>query len=110
TDAKVFISRNLSGEVGEDLIEKQNAEQGMMPVLADEGFTYGYVDEDRHMVRAFRRGESPVETCEDGVVVAELLMAAYLSAETGETVKLPEPSLAEFVPQVARGTWQPRAA
>jgi predicted dehydrogenase len=110
TDAKVFISRNLSSEAGEDLIEKQNAEQGLMPVLADEGFTYGYVDEDRHMVRAFLRGEPPVETCEDGLVVAELLMAAYLSAETGETVRLPEPSLADFVPQVARGAWQPRPA
>lgn len=108
TDAKVFVSRNLRSEAGEDLIEKQNAEQGLMPVLADEGFTYGYVDEDRHMVRAFRRGETPSETCADGVVVSELLMAAYLSAETGETVRLPEPALEKFVPQVAQGTWRPR--
>lgn len=108
TDARVFVSRNLRSEAGEDLIEKQNAEQGLMPVLADEGFTYGYVDEDRHMVRAFRRGEPPAETCHDGLVVSELLMAAYLSGETGETVRLPEPSLEAFVPQVARGSWQPR--
>lgn len=111
TDAKVFVSRNLQqSEAGEDLLEKQNAEQGLMPVLADEGFTYGYVDEDRHMVRAFRRGEQPSETCHDGVVVAELLMAAYLSAETGETVRLPEQSLETFVPQVAQGTWRPATA
>lgn len=109
TDAKVFVSRNLSGEPGEDLIEKQNAEQGLMPVLADEPATYGYVAEDRHMVRAFRRGEVPEETCADGVVVSELLMAAYLSGETGETVRLPEPALESFVPQVARGSWDPRA-
>jgi predicted dehydrogenase len=107
TEAKVFISRNLQAEAGEDLIEKQNAEQGLMPVLADEGFTYGYVDEDRHMVRAFLRGEPPAETCRDGLVVAELMMAAYLSGETGETVRLPEPSLESFVPQVARGEWRP---
>jgi predicted dehydrogenase len=107
TEARVFVSRNLRAEAGEDLIEKQNAEQGLMPVLADEGFTYGYVDEDRHMVRAFLRGEPPVETCRDGLVVSELLMAAYLSGETGETVRLPEPSLESFVPQVARGEWRP---
>jgi predicted dehydrogenase len=108
TDARVFMSRNLRPEAGEDLLEKQNAEQGLMPVLADEAFTYGYVDEDRHMVRAFRRGEPPAETCTDGVIVSELLMAAYLSAETGETVRLPDPALADFVPQVARGSWDPR--
>jgi hypothetical protein len=61
------------------------------------------------MVRAFRRGETPAETCTDGVVVSELLMAAYLSGETGETVRLPDPALEEFVPQVAQGRWQPRA-
>lgn len=110
TEAKVFLSRRLQGQEGEDLVEKQNAEQGLMPVLADEGLTYGYVHEDRHMARAFRRGERPAETCEDGVAVTELLMAAYLSAETGETVHLPEPALEEFVPQVALGTWKPRSA
>lgn len=108
TEATLFVSRNLPGQAGEDLVEKQNAEQGLMPVLADEAMTYGYVDEDRHMVRAFRRGHPPAETCADGVVVSELLMAAYLSAETGETVRLPEPELAGFVPQVARGQWHPR--
>ena len=105
TDAKVFLSRNLRGEQAEDLVEKQNAEQGLMPVLADEGFAYGYVDEDRHMVRAFLRGEAPAETCRDGLAVTELLMAAYLSAERGETVHLPEPFLESFVPQVGQGTW-----
>jgi predicted dehydrogenase len=108
TEAQVFLSRNLQGEAGEDLVEKQNAEQGLMPVLADEAFTYGYIDENRHMVRAFLRGEAPAETCRDGLVVAELLMASYLSAEQGETVQLPDATLDEFVPQVAQGTWSPR--
>ena len=43
-------------------------------------------------------------------MVAELLMAAYLSAEAGETVRLPEASLESFVPRVAQGQWQPRGA
>jgi predicted dehydrogenase len=110
TDAKVFLSRRLQGEEGEDLVEKQNAEQGLMPVMADEALTYGYIDEDRHMARSFLHGTRPDETCEDGVAVTELLMAAYLSAESGETVHLPEPALEDLVPQVAQGTWDPRAA
>jgi hypothetical protein len=40
-------------------VEKQNAEQGLMPVLEDEAATYGYVDENGHMVRAFLAGEPP---------------------------------------------------
>lgn len=108
TEAQVFLSRNLRGEAGEDLVEKQNAEQGLMPVLADEALSYGYVDADRHMVRAFLRGERPAETCHDGLVVTTLLMAAYLAAERGETVMLPDAALETFVPQVAQGTWAPR--
>lgn len=108
TEARVFLSRALQGEPGEDLIEKQNAEQGLMPVIGDEPYTYGYVDEDRHMVQAFRRGEQPAETCHDGLVVTTLLMAAYRSAQLGATVALPDPALDTFVPQVAQGTWRSR--
>lgn len=110
TEARVFLSRNLRGQEGEDMVEKQAAEQGLMPVLADEGHSYGYVDEDRHMVRSFLRGEQPAETCHDGLTVMTLLMAAYLSAEQGETVTLPDPSLDMFVPRVAQGTWVAGAA
>ncbi len=42
------------------------------------------------------------------MAVAELLMSAYLSAEQGRTVAFPPPGLAEFVPAVARGAWNPR--
>jgi predicted dehydrogenase len=108
TPAEVFFSRNLAGQSGEDLIEKQNAEQGVMPVLADEGFSYGYLHEDRHMVRAFLAGEQPEEDLHDGLLVTELLMAAYLSAELGETLKWPVAGLEDYVPEVARGVWNPR--
>jgi predicted dehydrogenase len=105
---KVFFSREVRGDTGEDLVEKQNAETGTMPVVADEEAEYGYVGENRYMVNAFRAGERPWENFEDGVRVTELLMAAYMSAERGETIALPEPELENFVPAVARGAWNPR--
>jgi predicted dehydrogenase len=109
TEARIFLSRRVIGESGEDLVEKQNAEQGLMPVLADEAFSYGYLHEDRHMVQAFRAGRQPEEDLHDGLLVTELLMAAYLSAEEGRTVTFPVANLEEFVPAVARGSWDPRA-
>jgi predicted dehydrogenase len=110
-EARLFIGRNLerAQQAGEDLLEKQNAETGLMPVLADEAFSYGYTHEDRHMVEAFAAGRRPQETLDDGLVVTELLMAAYRSAETGGTVLLPAEGLEEFVPKVASGTWDPAA-
>jgi predicted dehydrogenase len=105
TGLKVFLSRNVTGAEGEDLVEKQSAEQGLMPVLEDEAATYGYTLEDRHMVEAFRKGEEPLETFRDGVAVVEMLMALYRSAETGSTVHLPDDGLETYVPPVARGEY-----
>jgi hypothetical protein len=106
-EAKVFFSRRVQGEAGEDLVEKQNAEQGLMPFLAEEAFTYGYVAENQHMVQSFLDGRRPYTTLEEGLRVTEILMAAYLSAETGALVPLPEANLADFVPAVQRGAWRP---
>jgi predicted dehydrogenase len=107
TGLKVFLSRNISGEEGEDMIEKQNAESGLMPVLEDEAGSYGYTDENRHMVEAFRRGLMPAETFADGVGVMELLMALYRSAELGRVVTFPDPELETYVPEVARPRSEP---
>jgi predicted dehydrogenase len=102
TGLKVFLSREVRGSAGEDLVEKQNAEQGLMPVLDDEAGIYGYTLENRHFVESFRAGRSPIETFRDGVAVVEMLMALYRSAELGRTVHLPDPELETYVPPVAR--------
>jgi len=102
TGLKVFLSREVSGGQGEDLLEKQNAEQGLMPVVENEPDLYGYIGEDRHMVEAFRHRRAPIETFEEGVAVAEMLMALYRSAELGQVVTLPSPELETYVPPVAR--------
>src|SRR5436189_2974696 len=83
---KLFFSREVKGKTGEDLVEKQNAEVGQMPVVANEAAAYGYEAEDRHFVKAFLKNERPALTFEDGLDVVKLLMAGYHSAEQGRTV------------------------
>ena len=94
--ASIFFSRKVDRAPGGDLLEKQNAEQGLLPLLEDETATCGFVLEDRHMVSAFREGVQPEESFHDGVEVMTLLMALYRSAEEGRTVTLPDPTLEAF--------------
>jgi predicted dehydrogenase len=104
---QLFFSREVAGKSGEDLIEKQNAELGLMPVVAQEPVAYGYEAEDRHFARAFL-GLEPVRlTFDDGLEVVKLLMTAYMSAEQGRTLDFPPAGLESFVPAVARGAWRP---
>jgi len=98
----LFLSRAVSGPQGEGLVEKQNADQGLMPILEDEVATYGFVAEDRHVVQAFRGNKKPLLSFADGVAVVELLMALYKAAELGRTVTLPDDELEFYVPSVAR--------
>ncbi|HEX3913208.1 MAG TPA: Gfo/Idh/MocA family oxidoreductase [Steroidobacteraceae bacterium] len=102
----LFFSREVRGAGGEDLVEKQNAEMGSMPVVANEAAAYGYEAEDRHFVRAFLGKEPARLTFDDGFEVVALLMAAYMSAEQGRTLDFPPPGLETFVPAVARGAWR----
>ncbi len=104
---KVFFSREVKGSQGEDLVEKQNAEVGLMPVVSNEEIEYGYTAENRHMVQAFLENKRPEENFSDGVNVVELLMAAYMSAEQEKTLAFPLPELKSFIPAVAKGEWNP---
>ncbi len=104
---RVFFSRNVRGEAGEDLVEKQNAEQGLMPVVGNEASEYGYEDENRHFVRCFLEGLQPELDFRAGLEVVELLMTAYMSAEQERTLPWKPEGLDTFIPAVARGAWQP---
>lgn len=101
---KIFMSRavDASGGDGEDLIEKQNSESGLMPVIEDEEGSYGYIDENRHMVQNFRINALPIESFYDGLAVVEILMGLYCSAELNKTINYPAPELEDYVPLVAR--------
>lgn len=107
-DLKVFFSRKVTGSEGEDLVEKQNAESGGMPVISNEADVYGYTAENRHMVESFLAGKRPQENFDDGLDVTRLLMAAYMSAEQRKTIQLPNRDIDSFIPAVARGEWNPK--
>src|SRR4029079_11680022 len=105
---KLFFSREVKGKQGEDLVEKQNAEMGLMPVVANEAAAYGYEAEDRHFARVFQGKEKAKLTFDDGLEVVKILMTAYSSAEQERTLEFPPRGLDKFVPAVAQGTWKPR--
>ncbi len=109
TSLNLFLSRRVQGSSGEDLVEKQNAEQGLMPVVANETAEYGYEAENRYFTNCFLDGRQPEVSCYDGLEVTELLMTAYMSAEQERTIEFRPNDLNEFVPAVARGAWNPRS-
>ena len=100
---KLFMSRQVQGEAGEDMVEKQNAEQGLMPVLGNEAAEYGYESQNRYFVQCFLDGKQPEESFYDGLEVTELLMTAYMSAEQERTIEFRPDGLDTYVPLVAQG-------
>ncbi|MDH5791571.1 MAG: Gfo/Idh/MocA family oxidoreductase [Candidatus Bathyarchaeota archaeon] len=106
-ELSVFFSRGVRIPRSEDFVEKQAAEQGLMPMVPNEAVAYGYQDEDRHMVECFLRGEKPAEDWRDGLLVTRLMMAAYKSAEEGRKVRFDPGSLRGYKPKVATGSWEP---
>ena len=105
SSTKLFFSRRVKGEEGEDLVEKQNAEQGLMPLVGNEASEYGYEGENRHFVRCFVDGKQPDLDFYSGLEVVELLMTSYMSAEEERTIAWKPGNLENFIPAVARGTW-----
>ena len=105
---KLFLSREVKGNAGEDLVEKQNAEQGLMPVLGNEAAEYGYESQNRYFVQCFLDGKQPEESFYDGLEVTELLMTAYMSAEQERTIQFRPDGLDTYVPLVAQGLWKGR--
>jgi predicted dehydrogenase len=103
---KLFMSREVKGDAGEDLVEKQNAEQGLMPVLGNEAAEYGYEAQNRYFVQCFLDGKQPVEDFHAGLEVTELLMTAYMSAEQERTIRFKPDGLDKYVPLVAQGLWK----
>ncbi len=107
TNLKLFFSREVKGSSGEDLVEKQNAEQGLMPVVASETTDYGYEAENRYFANCFLNGIQPEINVYDGLECTQLLMTAYQSAEQEKTIAFNPKKIEKFVPAVAKGNWKP---
>jgi hypothetical protein len=100
---KLFFSRRLSEQqAGEDLVEKQNAEQGLMPIVGNEAAEYGYEGENRAFTRAFLDGVQPELGFHAGCEVSELLMTCYMSAEQERVIAWKPQDLQSYIPVPAR--------
>ncbi|MGH9313510.1 MAG: Gfo/Idh/MocA family protein [Vicinamibacterales bacterium] len=102
SSTKVFFSRRLQGPEGEDLVEKQNAEQGLMPLVGNEYGEYGYEAENRFFTRCFLDGVQPEVNFHAGRDVTELLMTCYMSAEEERVIAWKPENLDAYRPPVAR--------
>jgi predicted dehydrogenase len=100
--AKAFFSRRLQGAQAEDLLEKQNAEQGLMPIVGNESAEYGYEAENRAFVQSFADGVQPELDFRAGLEITELLMACYMSAEQEKVLNWRPEGLDTYQPAVAR--------
>ena len=101
--AKVFFSRRLQEQqVGEDLVEKQNSEQGLMPIVGNEAAEYGYENENRAFTQMFLDGIQPELNFHAGRDVTELLMTCYMSAEEERVIEWKPANLQSYVPLPAR--------
>ena len=100
---KLFFSRRLQEQqAGEDLVEKQNAEQGLMPIVGNEAAEYGYENENRAFTRWFLDGVQPELDFHAGRDVTELLMTCYMSAEEERVIAWKPENLQSYIPAPAR--------
>lgn len=91
----------------ESALEKSTASRGLLAVQHNESDLYGYVDENKDMLRAFTEGRDGRLSWEYGFEITRLVMAAYLSAEKKKVIDLTDPAVQQeletYVPLIAQG-------
>jgi predicted dehydrogenase len=69
------------------IVEKADASVGWMYPVWGEYITGGFLDEMKHFTECIRNDEKPRETFEDGLVVNQLMDAAYRSAKESRWIE-----------------------
>lgn len=91
----------------ESALEKATASRGLLAVQYNEADLYGYTDENRDMLAAFSAGRDAMLSWAYGLEIQRLVMAAYLSAERGQTIDLTDKKvlaeLDDYVPLIQQG-------
>lgn len=109
SSVQVFIGDEAAEAAAdaETALEKSTASRGLLAVEPNEADLYGYVDEIKDAVAAFREGRDALLNFEYGLEITRLCQAAYLSAERGVTVDLTDPKtqqeLESYTSLIAQG-------
>lgn len=99
SSTEVFIGDEAAEAAAdaETALEKSTASRGLLAVEPNEADLYGYVDEIKDAIAAFKEGRDARLNFEYGFEITRLCQAAYLSAERGKVVDLTDPAtLAEL--------------
>ena len=91
----------------ETALEKSQASRGLLTIQPNEADLYGYTDENADLVAALAAGRPAMLDWEYGLEIAQLTMAAYMSAERRCTIDLTDPAVCEeletYVPLIQQG-------
>lgn len=106
---EVFIGDEAADAIAdaETALEKATASRGLLAVQYNEADLYGYTDENRDAAAAFLAGRDALLPWRYGLEITRLVMAAYMSAEKGQTIDLTDlavqQELETYIPLIQQG-------
>jgi predicted dehydrogenase len=106
---EIFIGDAAAEAVAdaETALEKATASRGLLAVQYNEADLYGYTDENKDAIRAFRAGTDALLPWSYGLEITKLVMAAYMSSEKKKTIDLTDAvtqkELETYVPLIQQG-------
>ncbi|MFO7681874.1 MAG: Gfo/Idh/MocA family oxidoreductase [Chloroflexota bacterium] len=106
---EVFIGDEAANAIAdaETALEKATASRGLLAVQYNEADLYGYTDENKEAAEAFLAGKDGYLPWSYGLEITKLVMAAYLSAERGQTIDLTDPAVQQeletYIPLIQQG-------
>ncbi len=78
------------GAIGQSMFQpSEGADRGWSFPIPDERYDLGYYHEQRHFLQCILEGKRPMVNFDDGRATLEIILAAYQSHDTSETVRLP---------------------